>query len=154
MFIVFDLDDTLANNAHRHHILEEEHESDEAKWNAFFDACGDDEVNPMITLLLDQLAHWALAHFGVKNRVEIWTGRSERVRGKTESWLKGCVANYARINAIRMRAEGDFRPDTEVKAEWMEKYGKPDLVFDDRNSVVKWWREQGVTCCQVKESDY
>lgn len=150
MFIVFDLDDTLADNAHRHHILEEEHENEKAKWDAFFDACvGDIPVKPLLLLLSRLLAD------PDRSRVQIWTGRSERVRGQTEAWLINHLgAIVHNLDVLHMRKEGDFRPDSEVKADWIKAEGKPDLVFDDRNSVVKWWRQQGVVCCQVKESDY
>ena len=146
MFIVFDLDDTLSDSTHREHIHDEEHESAEAKWDAFFEACDKDLVCWPIAKLLDSLLSG--------NKVEIWTGRSEKVRAKTERWMRKCLWGWDKIHALRMRAEGDVRPDTEVKAGWIREHGKPDLVFDDRNKVVKWWREQGVTCCQVKETDY
>ena len=147
MFIVFDLDDTLANNAHRHHILKAEHESDEVKWSTFFDACDKDE--PVLEIVnLYQSLIW----FG--HKIEIWTGRSETVRDKTDHWLMSNLPMYRYCNALRMRAADDFRNDTEVKDDWIKEYGKPDLVFDDRNHVCQWWREQGVVCCQVKESDY
>ena len=148
MFIVFDLDDTLANNAHRHDILKAEHESDEVKWSTFFDACDQDEPVREICNLLSCLVR--------KHHVEIWTGRSESVRYKTDTWLRKHLphGSFHYVDALRMRAVDDFRNDTEVKGDWIKEYGRPDLVFDDRNHVCQWWREQGVVCCQVKESDY
>ena len=148
MFIVCDLDDTLADNAHRQHILEEAHESESAKWDAFFEPCDKDVVMPEIAEIFQ-----ALTNVSQGNRVEIWTARSESVRDKTERWLRRNLFDAQSI-PLRMRAKGDVRPDTEVKGDWMEKYGKPQLVFDDRNKMVDWWRAQGIVCCQVKESDY
>ena len=150
MFIVFDLDDTLANNAHRHRILNEKHKNEEAKWDAFFEACDKDIIYPVIAEIFLGLTCPELGH-----HIEIWTGRSEKVREKTIQWLAGHLPNFLYYNpTVRMRKIGDFRVDTEVKGDWIEEVGKPDLVFDDRNNVVAWWREQGVTCCQVKESNY
>ena len=150
MFIVFDLDDTLSDTTHRQFILEQEFETDSEKWNAFFDACLMDTPNVPIVKLLDTLAASTNNH-----RIEIWTGRGEQVREKTLAWLNQHTQyfKYSFIN-LRMRPEGDFRPDTEIKAEWMQQHGSPDIVFDDRNKMVNWWREQGITCCQVKESDF
>lgn len=150
MFIVFDLDDTLADTSHRQHILDQNHETESDKWNTFFDAC--DKDSPVLALIefIDELAYRLCK---TDHRVEIWTGRSDSVRDKTEAWLQKHLECHNFI-PLRMRADGDFREDTEVKGDWIEQYGKPDLVFDDRNKVVKWWREQGVTCCQVKESDF
>lgn len=149
MFIVFDLDDTLSDTSHRQHILNQEgFASESEKWNAFFDACDKDAPNKA---LIDLMQTLAISH----HRIEIWTGRSDRVRTKTEAWLAKHVRTNIRYRPIiRMRKEGDYRHDTEVKADWIAEHGKPDLVFDDRNTVVKWWREQGVVCCQVKESDF
>lgn len=130
MFIVFDLDDTIACTKHRQPILENADRSDPEVWRAFFDACDKDAPKTEIIRVLN-----SLASFRADNRVEIWTGRSEQVREKTEAWLKKHV-KYAEYIPLRMRAEGDTRPDTKVKGEWVQKYGKPDLVFDDRNRFL------------------
>lgn len=149
MFIVFDLDDTLADTAHREHILEAPHPDENTKWNTFFEACDGDTLIPEIANILN-----ALAFPPFKNRVEIWTARSASVFPQTRLWLQQNIEAYSAIQAIRMRPEGDYRPDIEIKAEWIKTYGKPDLAFDDRDKVVRWWRSQGVTCCQVRESRY
>lgn len=155
MFIVFDLDDTLANTDHRQHILAQDFENESDKWNAFFDACIKDEPMKETISLFNSLASSQPGKYIEQHRVEIWTGRSERVKKETEMWLTYYIEQFSSIRTfLRMRTEGDFREDWEIKTEWIEKYGKPDLTFDDRNKVVKWWREQGVTCCQVKESDF
>ena len=170
MFIVFDLDDTLADTDHRQHILTQEFPEESDKWNAFFDACTEDAPMQGVIYLLK-----ALAFQDERHRVEIWTGRSDRVREQTEAWLRW----HARINPwtkqpgseqteawlrrhvkmfpnveLRMRKEGDYRHDIEIKQEWIEEFGKPDIVFDDRNKIVEWWRDMGITCCQVKNSDF
>jgi hypothetical protein len=49
---------------------------------------------------------------------------------------------------------GDHRPDTALKAEWMDEGRKPDLVFEDRASMVAMWRSRGVVCCQVAPGDF
>ena len=148
---VFDLDDTLAHTAHRAHILEQEFPSESEKWDTFFDACDKDSPNYHMLLLLHACIRSEMY------RVEIWTGRSERVRSKTEAWLKRYMVDYPEESiTLRMRAEGDIRRhDTEVKQDWLAIEGDlPAVAFDDRNSVVAWWREQGVLCCQVKDNDF
>ena len=68
------------------------------------------------------------------------------------------VDQYAQpIPARTNRAEGDYRPDTEVKGEWLASCPegeRPVLVFDDRTKTVAWWREQGIMCAQVAQHDY
>ena len=143
MFIVFDLDDTLADTTHRQHILDEGDMESSDTWNAFFDACDEDTPKTEIIAVYCALSTW--------HDIEIWTGRSDRVRAKTEAWL----SKHLRYPfTLRMRSEGDYRHDVEIKSEWLTEHGKPDLVFEDRNSMVKWFREQGITVCQVKESDF
>lgn len=165
--VVFDLDDTLADSRHRAHILQQEFPTESAKWDAFFDECHKDEPVFEILAIYNSLA--ASGHY----RVEIWTGRGEAVRAKTEKWLSLFlfgghdfeVVPYEAIPyevipqsykpVLRMRAVGDFRVDTEVKGDFLKEAGQnPYMAFDDRDVMVKWWRDQGVTCLQVKESDF
>ncbi len=149
MFIVFDLDGTIANVDHRAHILDEEHASEARKWDAFFDECDKDGVYIEMALLFDTLA---VRH---QHRIEIWTGRSERVGFKTNRWLELHLRKYNHdTTPLRMRKIGDLREDTEIKGEWIKDHGKPHIVFDDRTKMVNWWREQGIACCQVRNHEY
>lgn len=140
MFIVFDMDGTLSNPEHRVHYLT----GPTKDWDCFYEACNKDEpIDEMLTLL---------STLQVNNRVEIWTGRRESTRGKTVEWLEefGIIDIYD----IRMRAEGDHRHDTIVKGEWLEEFGTPDVVFEDRNSMVEFYRSKGIRCLQVAEGDF
>ena len=149
MFIVFDLDDTLADTTHRQWILDGRDKSDPATWDTFFGQCYWDSPKQEIIAIFEAFAASEI----FEHRIEIWTGRSKLVENKTRAWLNKYVG-WSEKYALRMREEGDYRHDTEIKGEWIEKHGKPDLVFDDRNKTVQWWRDQGVVCCQVKESDF
>ena len=89
-------------------------------------------------------------------RIVVMTGRSEDHRGVTEKWLadKGLV-----YDALYCRASGDTRPDNIVKHElfWQHvasKGYKIAGVFDDRDSVVKLWRDMGLTCFQVNYGNF
>ena len=152
--IVFDLDDTLSIVGDRANILDQEFPTAGEKWDAFFGACDQDAPNEPIIAILRDMAMES------KYRIEIWTGRTDKYRVKTEAWLLEHVTFPPAYNGpplnipLRMRASDDFRHDLEVKGEWVEKYGKPWLVFDDRNSMVKHWRSLGIVCCQVKENDF
>lgn len=54
---------------------------------------------------------------------------------------------------LYMRAPGDKRPDWEVKYEIYDKFIAPNYqvinIFEDRDSVVKMWRDKGLLCSQV-----
>ena len=149
--VVFDLDDTLSIIGERADILKQDFPTESEKWDTFFDSCDQDEPNRAVMATLDAF----LTAQPRIVRVEIWTARVESVRAKTEAWLAKHMVWYPDIPIpLRMRAIDDYRHDTEIKGEWIEQYGKPWFVFDDRNSVVKWWRGQGVVCMQVKDSDF
>ncbi|GJD57768.1 hypothetical protein [Methylobacterium dankookense] len=142
MFVVFDLDGTLALTAHRAHFLDRP--SKEKDWRGFYAACDKDEpCHPIIRTLL------ALDATGAE--IEIWSGRSDEVKDKTVAWLGEHGLSHI---TIRTRREGDHRPDTVLKTEWLDEGRKPALVFEDRASVVAMWRARGIVCCQVAPGDF
>lgn len=76
-------------------------------------------------------------------------------RSLTELWLKSYAVSYA---ALFMRRAKDYRDDVEVKREIYEREIKNRwdvlMVLDDRNKVVRMWREIGLPCFQVAEGDF
>jgi phosphoserine phosphatase len=141
MFVVFDLDGTIANTDHRAHLVDRA--QGKPDWRAFYAACAHDTP------------HWhtvsvfrALRDAG--HRVEIWSGRSKEVWQETQDWLR---AYELQNTAIRMREDGDYTPDDVLKRSWLAD-GKPDLIFDDRAKVVAMWREEGIPCFQVAPGDF
>jgi hypothetical protein len=141
--VVFDLDGTLALCEHRRHFVERP--VGEKDWDAFFDACGQDEPNMPVIMTL-----FALEAAGFKP--EIWSGRIERVWSETEQWLK--VAGLDHL-PLKMRPMDDRRPDTVLKKSWLDAAPqKPMMTFDDRDSVVAMWRENGIVCAQVAPGDF
>lgn len=140
MYVVFDLDGTLALNEHRvHHIRK--HPRD---YDAFFAACVDDKLCVPVLRALE-------AHLTAFHRVEIWSGRSDQVLAETIAWLEHHGIHPGLL--ARMRRAGDHRPDIELKREWLRAAqasgSAPDLVYDDRDCVVAMWRAEGVACFQV-----
>lgn len=140
LFVVFDLDGTLALTDHRAHFLTQTPRD----WRGFYAACDQDPP-------CREIISVARAMMLVGHRVEIWSGRSGEVREKTREWL--CANGLAAVN-IRMRPEGDHQPDTTLKAAWMVEAGRPDLVFEDRSSMVAMWRSRGIVCAQVAPGDF
>jgi hypothetical protein len=57
-----------------------------------------------------------------------------------------------------MRKNDDHRHDTEVKPELLRENGigleTIAFVLEDRNSMVKKWRDLGLICLQVAEGDF
>ncbi len=71
----------------------------------------------------------------------------------TEEWLHDWVVPYRHLF---MRNGGDFRPDDIVKKEILEylPWNRIKYVLDDRDRVVKMWRENGLHCLQVAPGDF
>jgi FMN phosphatase YigB (HAD superfamily) len=138
MFVVFDLDGTLANLDHRLHLAEAK------DWRGFFAAVGGD--TPIAHVIRVAQAMEADGH-----RVEIWSGRSDECREATEAWL---ARHFVPYEALLMRTEGDYRPDDVIKREFLHGGGQPDLIFDDRDRVVAMWRSLGIPCFQVAKGDF
>ena len=74
----------------------------------------------------------------------------------TRKWISDNIGNTGWD--IIFRKEGDHRNDAIVKEEIYEQYIKDKYnviaVFDDRDRVVKMWREKGLLCCQVYYGDF
>lgn len=150
MWIIVDLDGTLADIQHRLHFIKD---GEKPNWDGFNAACVDDiKVHP-VAQTVD-----LFRNFGAV-KVCIMTGRSQRYIEETVDWLRSRKIPY---DALVMRAQGDFRSDTEVKKEMYAQYfqngfeqrRKVYFVLEDRDKVVAMWRELGLTCFQVRKGDY
>jgi phosphoglycolate phosphatase-like HAD superfamily hydrolase len=140
--VIFDLDGTLADIAHRMPLIE----GTKKRWKEFFLASTHD--TPM-TPVIEVCA--ALHRCGYT--IRILSGRSESVRAQTIAWLERHGVPY---HSLTMRGSRDYRPDHVLKWAWLERLrtdGEDILcIFDDRTSVVAMWRERGLMCFQVAES--
>lgn len=145
-FIAVDIDGTIADVSHRLHHLQRK------DWDTFFKRCIDDgPINWIIQLVSRLQDHY---------EVVFLTGRPFMVHAHTRAWL----ALYFGVNNplshadIFMRNNGDHRHDTTVKPELMKKaekeHGQCDFIIEDRDSMVKKWRELGYNVLQCAEGDF
>lgn len=84
------------------------------------------------------------------------SGRTDACRADTVKWLAANVGvAYA---GLHMRAAGDTRKDSVVKAELFDAHVRDayDIacILDDRDQVVAMWRRLGLTVLQVAEGDF
>lgn len=150
---IFDLDGTLALIQHRLHFIQ----SKPKDWRGFFAAVKDNVPNvPVIKTMI------GLRTAGCE--IWVWSGRSDECKEETKEWL----SRYCRMNfnnwflppeTLRMRKAGDYRDDVVVKSEWLAEIEPPEYdrltaVFDDRDRVVKMWRDAGVPCFQVAPGEF
>lgn len=142
---IFDLDGTLADAQHRVRFIKGEKKD----WRAFFAACVHDAPIARVLRTMRLLRAGGAECW-------IWTGRSAEVLTDTRRWL---TKFDAVPNDLRMRAVDDHRADHIIKREWLMAV-PPELrsyivgVFEDRDSVVKMWRDAGLQCFQVAPGDF
>lgn len=90
------------------------------------------------------------------NEIIFVSGRSSVCREATERWLQEHVP--VEIEALYMRAEGDYRKDSIVKRELFDQHIRfhydVKAVLDDRDQVVRMWRSLGLTVLQVAEGNF
>jgi predicted kinase len=103
----------------------------------------------------DTVADVVRLHKAAGYDIIIVSGRDAVCRQITEDWL---TSHNIPFDYIYMRAQGDSRKDFIVKREIFDNYIRGHwnikFVLDDRNSVVKTWREIGLKCFQVAEGDF
>ena len=128
-------------------------------WDGFYAACVDDTPIPHTVELIQELLS-AGEGLGVdgcsppSHTVEFWTGRNENVRLLTLKWLTDHIGWSVNECALKMRSKGDRRPDHVLKMEFIDPLDPPDIIFEDRSTVVKAYRELGLTVFQVAEGDF
>lgn len=142
--ILCDLDGTLADCQHRiHHIIKTPKD-----WASFFNDCDKDvPINHVIDLInaID------------RKKYEVWitSGRSDECKSKTINWLN---LNKVDFDYLIMRKSGDHTDDGFLKPSWLTDGTIPRervaFAIDDRNRVVKAWRDNGIPCFQVADGDF
>jgi hypothetical protein len=144
--IIFDLDGTLALIDERRQLATLP--NGKLNWDVFFapENIKLDKPNvPVITSFI------ALRDLGF--RMVILSGRDEISKYETVEWLS---ENNINFDDLKMRPQGTFTPDDVLKKEWLDELGAENIfcVFDDRDKVVKMWRDNGLTCFQVNYGNF
>ena len=89
--------------------------------------------------------------------IQFMSGRTEIGREVTMNQIENALGIRYSTYSLLMRADGDYRPDSEVKSNMLDFIAPhTDVLFvlDDRDSVVKFWRSKGLTCFQVAEGNF
>jgi predicted kinase len=141
--IVCDLDGTLCDISHRLPFVKVP-EGEKKDWKSFFAGIKNDKLREDVKLqVLGKCAELGLP-------LVLVSARPDTYRGATEQWLFENL-QYPYLTLIMRRAD-DKRPDTDVKKGIYETYFKNnpvELVFDDRPSVIRMWRELGLNVVDV-----
>ena len=138
---IFDIDGTLARMTGR---------------SAFdYSRVHEDVVDESVAWINDVIADAGGA------RIFIVSGRDDECREETAKWLDDNGIIYHELlmrDTANDRERGNKIADTRVKYRLFNEHlrGKYNVrvVFDDRASVVKLWRDMGLKCCQVAPGNF
>jgi predicted kinase len=117
---------------------------------------GQDDVHEAVIQMVEHAA-------SAEIKIIFMSGRTQGCYEATRAWLIEKMPwleyDWAGVSwDLFMREVGDQRSDDVVKHEMFHKFVAPGhnvlYVIDDRNKVVKMWREIGLVCAQVAEGDF
>jgi hypothetical protein len=139
--VVVDMDGTIADASRREAKFLKGKKKD---WPGFFRNM---ENDPPVKEVLDRVHELSKTH-----DIVILTGRPDKYRQQTESWLK-----KHKVPAIEvlMRRAGDTRRDFESKPELMKELASRRnviLALDDREPVCELYRELGVNTVLIESN--
>lgn len=153
MWIICDIDGTLADITHRLHWIKEPkapaaYEHWKPDWDSFNAAMALDQPKRDVITVLQVLGH--------DRKVMLVTGRFNQFQRVTEDWLD---RNGVSWDELHMRSDGDYRSDHIIKediylAHIKAKHRPVLCVIDDRQQVVDMWRSKGLTVLQCQKGDY
>ncbi|MDO0938558.1 hypothetical protein QQY66_45110 [Streptomyces sp. DG2A-72] len=143
---VFDLDNTLADTAHRQRFLERKPRD----WDAFFAAAPQDPpIAEGVALLLERAEECEVVYL---------TGRPERCRRDTLDWLAAQGLPEGRVFMRRDAgraggSRGDFRPARRIKLEILRRLARDRVIrvlVDDDELVCEDAERAGFTVVRAR----
>jgi hypothetical protein len=186
--IIFDLDGTLADCEHRRHLISpgqyknicecSNHYTDKITgdliiedraswryidsgqafkhgWQAFYEVC--DKDHPIMPVI--KIFHEFNDYEYNDDEIQIWSGRCESVREKTETWLrKNTSFGHMNCKVLKMRPYDDHTPDDVLKEMWFLDQAilggnKIDFVFESDLKSIDMWRRLGVFVFNCSQHD-
>ena len=154
-WVIFDLDGTLADIEDRRKLSTK---TGEMNWDEFFNPKNIELDKPKQDVIL--MAQ-ALAEIGYQ--IAIFSGRSHATNEMTRWWLTKHNIPWSILKMRPTDNKHKWMPDDKLKLQWFNEIfvDSEDMdeaevvaVFDDRDKVVKMWREIGLTCMQVAPGDF
>ena len=150
--VIFDLDGTLADITKRREMSTKE--NSKIDLDTFFtpENIWFDTPNEVVIQMAQMLSQ--------KNRIVIFSGRSKGTKDETKRWLKKFDVPFDVIKMRPTSKDWMYMPDDELKQHWLDSLfpgeKKNDIlcVFDDRDKVVKMWRDNGLQCFQVANGNF
>ena len=137
--ILCDIDGTVANNEHRQHFLEGKKD-----WDDFFSELSNDI--PIFSIIEKVKKHQAEG-----KDIIFLTGRPERYREETKSWLKKYFNFKFRL---LMRKDNDLRNKVIAKEELLKENSIQSecihLIYENDEDLINYWIKKDVSVHKVK----
>lgn len=141
--VVFDMDGVLSDASSRQHFLEQPRRD----WDAFFAACGEDELINEVARLLDVIDPTV--------QVVLLTARPLRVRPQTLAWLDRYKLRW---DLLVMRDHGDYSSSRSFKREAVDELRAVGfdlrLAFEDDRRNVHMFHTEGIPCIYIHSGYY
>ena len=160
MDVIFDVDGTLLDISHRLHFLgleestplpERAKPNTSERWKKFRDPKLKRWDEPILPVMFTMNCLHVEGH-----RMIIASGRIKSEGPDTVETLKRWIP-YVDSVPMYMRDDKDYRPDFEVKLDLLNQMRaegfNPTFAFDDRPSVIRMWREQGLLVADVGKGE-
>ncbi len=162
---IIDLDGTLCNIDHRLHFVKPKtvvvkedlnavagsvliyEGKPKPDWKNFFDNMTYDTPNKWCKDIVALCAQ--------RYDIILCSGRPDDYKKVTQEWLH---TNDIKYDALFMRRRSDFRKDFIIKEQILDfeiltRYN-PVFAIDDRSSIVKMWRDRGITTLACADGDF
>lgn len=138
--IVCDLDGTLCNDAHRKSHAEKK------AWDEYHARCHLDKPNEVVRMLL-----WGCMDVGVA--IIFLTGRPERYRKKTVSWLQDHIGLRHDQYTLLMRPDRNYVSNATLKQQLLAEFREQNkfqllAILEDSPTVCAAWHELGLPVMQ------
>lgn len=141
--VICDIDGTIADTAWRTHFVKKA-PGEKKDWKSFFENMVNDPVREDVRAML-------IDYYNKGMTVIFLSGRPDNYKPHTLKWLEDNHLSFA--FTVMMRRAGDSRDDTIVKKEILDTYfkdkSKIKAVLDDRPSVIRMWKENGLNVIDV-----
>lgn len=149
--VIFDLDGTLALIGKRR--AKATRPDGKLNWKVFFDPDNIQLDEPNIPVI-DAFKLYQNAGY----TMIIFSGRDSINKDATIDWLNQYGIHP---DILKMRPQGTHTPDDTLKRDWLYDLENSGIsvkdvvcVYDDRDKVVKMWRDEGLSCFQVEYGNF
>jgi len=137
--VLCDIDGTVANNDHRQHLLKNYKD-----WDKFFSKLSSDAPIFPIIKMINKRSNDGMEIYFI-------TGRPERYRAETVSWLK----KYFKYNfSLIMRKDDDVRNKLIIKMEMLRSIQKEDEVievYENDFDLIEMWEELNIKTINIHQ---